>query len=370
MEKRRHPTDTHLLLCYLVVNRILVIFLPLLIKFNLEKIPKALFLETVRQSLSWWDAHHFLYLAQHGYTNVGDAANYIVFQPLYPLLVNWLAFFTKDVFVASILISNICFIAGSFIFFKLLKVKYSQNTAITAILLMSLFPTSYFFSLPYSESLFLLLAAGSLYFMQFKNWLLAGVLIGLAVLTRHFGLILLPILIIEIWRQKPNHLIKTLILSLIPALLALGLYLALNYYLFGSFFAYLDILKTHWYKNPAWPWTGIVTSARFAIGGFELLNLTVGYTELTAAVVAWAFVFFGLKKLPLSYFLSYLSGVFLATATGFILSMPRYFLSLLPFFIVAGRLAKSKYLLYCWLGTSFALLITFATLYSLGQWAF
>ncbi|MCW4031638.1 MAG: hypothetical protein NWE80_04665, partial [Candidatus Bathyarchaeota archaeon] len=49
-------------------------------------------LQLIMNQFSKWDSPHYMYIAQNGYVNEGDPANFIVFFPLYPLLVRLITF--------------------------------------------------------------------------------------------------------------------------------------------------------------------------------------------------------------------------------------------------------------------------------------
>ena len=68
-----------------------------------------------------------------------------------------------------------------------------------AVIYLSIFPGSHFFSVLMSESLFLLLCVGSSLAARKHRWLLAGICAALASATRAPGIALLPALAVELW---------------------------------------------------------------------------------------------------------------------------------------------------------------------------
>ena len=119
------------------------------------------------------------------------------------------------------LISNLCFLAALVVLYRLVELDFSAPVARRTVLYLALFPTAYYFSAVYSESLFLLLTVAAFYAARRDRWWLAGACGFFAALTRTQGvLILLPLVILFVrqhgfnprrWRVNPIGL------TLVPA---------------------------------------------------------------------------------------------------------------------------------------------------------
>ena len=72
--------------------------------------------------------------------------------------------------------------------------RFGDDAALRCILLLSVFPFSFYFSAVYSESLFLLLAVGSLYLAERDRWAAASICALLCGATRAPGVALAPAL--------------------------------------------------------------------------------------------------------------------------------------------------------------------------------
>jgi Gpi18-like mannosyltransferase len=187
-----------------------------------------------------------MYIAQNGYTNQGDAANFIVFFPLYPFLVRLITFDFAYINLSGLIISNISSLIAVIYLFKLAKLDYSDSVAKKAVLFLSVFPTAYFLSAVFTESLFLALTIASLYYARNAKWAYTGVLGLLASLTRIAGLLLSPVLIVEYLHQKEWKIKATdpkLIWTSLPAIGFL-IYLLINYQVAGYFFTFIEIERT------------------------------------------------------------------------------------------------------------------------------
>lgn len=322
-----------------------------------------------------WDANHYLFLAQNGYVSVGLEKSYIVFPPFYPLLIKFLQILIQNYEVAGFLISNLFFILGSFAFYKLLRLDYTNKLSTWIIIVLSIFPTTYFFSASYPESLFFLLICLSFFFARKQKFLHASVFAGLATLTRPFGILIWPSLILEwflIKNKKPEDI--ALIFSFLVC--SSTIYLSINYLLFGNFFAFQTILSSYWQKTFTFPWTGIIGSWNIAL---KTLNdpefkFIVGFAEGFAATLAYILIVLNLivKKIRIrfSYLVYFILGVVFMTSTSFVLSTPRYLLSIPPFFITLGVLTNQKIVRILWGIISISVLIYLTNLFTRGHWAF
>jgi hypothetical protein len=111
-----------------------------------------------------WDAQHYLQIAAEGY-RPGSLSNN--FYPLWPMLIRAASpLFGGDGLAAALVLSNLFSLGGVLLFYALVVERRGEATADAAVLLLLAFPGAIFFSLPYSESLFFLLAAALFFFLQ------------------------------------------------------------------------------------------------------------------------------------------------------------------------------------------------------------
>ena len=260
------------------------------------------------------------------------------------------------------------------VFYKLLMLDYTKKFALLTISLISIFPTTFFLSIAYPESLFIFLIISSFYFCRKKNYALAIILAALSVVTRPFGIAIFPAIILQIYLQKDLSSKNFLFFGVIFSIPILG-YLFINYHLFGNPFMFLIFLKENWQKEFSLPWNGIIASWERGINTQELSNykFLVGYGEAIASTLAWISVFVGIKHwgIKSSYLLYLVISTILFTSTGFILSAPRYLLSIPPFFIILAKILEgNKFLRVGWIIVSTYLLFYIASEFALGHWTF
>lgn len=147
----------------------------------------------VVDALARWDSMHYIAIATHGYqlgsTGWDTTSRYL---PLYPALMRLLGGWLGDtgVVYAGSLISNGAFFLALILFYALAAQHLPAEVARRSTLFLSIFPTSFFFSAVYTESLFLLLVLGFFLSVRLRHWLLAAVVGSLAALTRLTGLLL------------------------------------------------------------------------------------------------------------------------------------------------------------------------------------
>ena len=359
------------LLIFALIVRLLTLILPwLAISLLFPQNQAAGFLQFTQSAWSRWDGSHYIYLAQHWYTAVGDEANFIVFFPLYPLILKLIVLIFGNAQISSILTSIILFLLGLYFFYKLVAIDYSQRVAAYATIAITIFPTSYFFNSPYTESLFLLFFSITMYAARKEKWILSGIFSGLATITRPFGFLILPAVLIE-WFISRKRGFKYLPIIILPTIIAGLSYLYLNKYIFANPIEFQSILTLHWQKHLISPFASILDSWQVALsGGLSNYVLMVGWAESLTITLSWILIPFAFKYLRKSWAVFYTLSILLFSSTSFILSTPRYLLSIPPFFVLIA-LAERNYLFkIAWRVTSVALLFSLAILFARGQWAF
>jgi len=105
-------------------------------------------------------------------------------------------------FAAALLVANGAALAASVLLYRLTELELGGRFAPATIAWLAVFPTAYFFVLPYSESLFLACVVASFLAARRRRWVVAAIAGALAAATRSIGVALVPALVLEAWQQR------------------------------------------------------------------------------------------------------------------------------------------------------------------------
>ena len=121
---------------------------------------------------SRWDTGFYVSIAEEGYRYQGVPLPSVAFFPLYPLLMRAIGSLVGDVVAAGIIISNVALLLATMLLYRLADRSWGQAVAERTIWYFLIFPAAFFGTAVYSESLFLLVAIGALYFARrvFGRW--------------------------------------------------------------------------------------------------------------------------------------------------------------------------------------------------------
>jgi Gpi18-like mannosyltransferase len=181
------------------------------------------------------DAVHYRDIAQHGYLKPMSRGWF----PLFPLVWRFFAAITGEYPFTGCVLSNAFFLIGLMLLYKTIGLLgYSECVASRTVLYLTIFPTSHFFSLPLTESLFLVLTVGAFYKALTSHWMIAGILGALASATRLAGLLLLPSLLLLLYLQRSASIRKRDLVSLLLIPCGTLAFFSYLYLTTGDFFAY------------------------------------------------------------------------------------------------------------------------------------
>jgi hypothetical protein len=340
---------------------------------------------------SRWDAPHYLdlvvfgyragdssgLLGPHGYRSVypDDLALYIVFYPLFPWLATIVNMLVDNPLLSAFVVSTVASMFVAPLLYRLVGHDEDATVAFRAAWFLLIFPTAYFLHIGYTEALFMALVLGSFLAARTDRWWLAGLLGGLAALTRVNGLVLIPALAAEAftqWLQRPAEDRRLRVEWLAIGLVGVGfaIYLGLNYAVYGTPFEFLRVQEDHWYKSLAAPWDAIGS----ALGWFRSTNpddrLMYGFTELLFVGIGLVGTIFAAFRFRPSWFVWMAGNMLLFVSTSFLLSTPRYALTLFPLFVSLALVSRRTWVLVLLSALSIAGLAYFAGRFATGVWAF
>jgi hypothetical protein len=292
-----------------------------------------------------FDALWFLRIATGGYVD-GDGS--AAFFPLYPMMIRIVSpVLGGHPLAAGLLVSNAAFLGALVVLYFLTTSEFEERIARRAVLYLAVFPTSFFFLAPYSESLFLLLVVVSLWAARRGKWPLAGVAGALAAATRNLGILLvLPLAVegIRQFRERGRRLAPRLLWTGAVGVGALA-YLGFWQGLAGDALAPLHQQAT-WQREGAFPLATAVSGTREAFkwigvypGGYHLLDWLLVVPAVAAAV--WVTVRARLTFAVYTW-ASLLAPLSLVFAPRPFMSLPRFLLAVFPLFWAAAAWAERR----------------------------
>jgi len=331
---------------------------------------------TFQSAFSTWDAQHYLFLAQYGYHPGFESDR---FYPLLPGLIHLFSplfgFFLSGLFISSVM-STI-----GFVYFYLFVRDFTkdESVAFLSFLLLLFFPTSFYFSLIYSEGLFLGIVAPLFYYLYKKKYLLSFVLSFLLPLVRATGILILPALSIYVFldyfKFPLNNFKKTLksALRIRPSLaivfapfIGFAILLFMMHFSTGNLFTgiiYSGNVVGGWHINSLW------NPMIFLHNLFDTHLVLHGFTN---SIIDRIFFILFLLSLPLVwkktdlFLFIYTLSMGLVPLFGSFMSYTRYSLLALPIFIAWALILKNKK--YAFLKFSvFYLMISIQTLFIIMQ---
>jgi len=329
-----------------------------------------------------FDGVHYLRLAQDGYIAKFSQS----FFPVYPLLIKFLnvlpknptldirTFVDPSYFYTGLILSNLLFLGFMVFFYKLLRLDYSEKIAQFSLILVLVFPTSFYFGSIYTESVFMFLAVASIYFFRTKKYLLAGLLAAGASATKIVGIFIPVIFLVEMFLGHKKTTVGEKAKQVVSLVLApLGL-IAYMFYLNRNFGDSILFLNSQ-------PGFGAGRSAQAYILLPQVLyrylkiflSVKIATLAFFSAALEFIFTIFPLtlftvffEKIRPSYLWFSLLVLVLPTLTGTLSSMPRYALIAFPLFpLLAGM--TSKYFKYLVAGLA-VIQIVLLSMFIRGYW--
>ncbi len=332
------------------------------------RFPQALWLIWQR-----FDSGFYLNIAQQGYwaaSTLHSHSNW-VFYPLYPLLISIVGSIlggtTNAYSLAGLLIANAAALVAITFLYLLVRKEFGRQIATPTVLYLSLFPTSFYLSTIYPESLFLALSIACIYYARKHYWWLAGLCGGAASLTRSQGIVLLLPVAWEYWQVLSNRYaplpdmsshtliergqiwlasrLRSLLLAgresrnwfsgltllLIPSgLFAFMIYAKIKT---GDFLATFHADQWGWGRQLSYPWRLLIYSLRHPILG-DPTNWNFWVFNIILAFVFLGFTIWAFRRLPMIYALYTLGMVLLPLSANLLNSIGRLYLVVFPALIL------------------------------------
>ncbi len=276
-----------------------------------------------------WDGMHYLFIAQNGY-HAGHPTT--AFFPLWPFLIRIASpLFAGHFLLTSLALSNLLSTASLLILHGWIKKKDEMLADLSTLFILA-FPGSFFFILPYSESLFFFLSVLFFLLLSKKMFFFASIICFLATITRPVGIFSVIPLAYTVFKDKENRrqwpfilagplglLTYFLIFKLSTGDPFAGLKIQQNYRSFNSLSKLFDII--HLFQN------------YFTVHAFhDVLYSFLDRFWFTLFVITLPFIWNADKGL---FYWALCLGLFPVLINGFT-SYLRYLNVIFPFFMALG----------------------------------
>lgn len=261
------------------------------------------------------------------------------FFPLYPLLMRLLSPLFGSPIIAGLIISNLCFLFSLFVLREYLtELGVNRQVIRRSLWFLCIFPTTYFFSVPITESLFLLLSTSSFYLAVKRRWISAGLVYALASATRPTALLILPAFALTLY-QSGAHRSPRGWFSLVLAPTGGIAFMAYLYSLTGNPLAFSSN-QAAWnrFQHSFIELTTILASSPETLmvsWNFLLINVLASVLGISLSIYLcfkrrfdWALVLF----LPIAS----------ALATGSVMSMARFIIALFPTPVALAMVSRKR----------------------------
>ncbi|HEX5809139.1 MAG TPA: mannosyltransferase family protein [Anaerolineales bacterium] len=336
-----------------------------------------------------WDTISFLKIAILGYER--DAT--VAFMPLYPLAIRWGgAILGGRYLLAALLVSTLCAFLTLVMMFELFRKQFTEEIAWQAVLIFLSFPTAFYLLAGYTESLFLGLVLAFWILAENRWWGWAGLVAGLATLTRFQGMILsimllwmmlstvwsrekrLPLVNFDSWVEAlctlPGRVFRAVppaawLAVLVPPVVAFSYQFWLAYSGYGTL---VQAYAQFWHMETVPPWIGVMRILQ-QLPTWDFLY--IDWIDLFLLIVVAFAAVLAPRRLSsaFSLYIWLTLAVFFSRWTPHFLlgSFSRYFLTLFPLALLPA-LSNNRYLRVTVIVLFFALHIVLVTIFLWGSW--
>lgn len=319
-----------------------------------------------------WDAHHFLTIAEYGYTGPESDAHAAAFFPAFPLAVRPLLWLGLSPVIAGLLVSAAASVVAGAYLFRLAEEELGEGAGRRALLYLTLFPTAVFLIAPYSEALFLAGAIPAFYYARRGRWHLVALPAAVAMGARAAGIFLLFGLICEFIRQRDfsferlGNAMFAVIVGALP-LLAFGAFLSRA---MGNPLMFLVHQREGWGRTFVGPVASFLnTWNTWDVETHPTNWLLAWRIEVLAAAFGVAVTLWAAAKREWGY-TAFMGSMLAALLTStWYYSIPRMLLSMFPIVLFLSEATRTRPHLHEWLLLAFAPLATLGVIvHTQGGW--
>jgi hypothetical protein len=337
------------------VSRLLTVLTAVFVELMLPAAdrPPAWDPRPILASLTGFDAIYYLGIAADGYhlEPVRVGLRDWVFFPGFPVVTRVASVLTGgDIAIAAVLVSNAALLGALLVLYALSRRYLDEQVSTRSIAYLAIAPGAVAFGMAYSDSLFLLVAAGAFLAAERGRFGLMALLLAAATLTRLPGVLLIIPLGVLLWRRPGTT--RTALAWLVAGPLALLAFMAYQGAVLGDPLAFLTAqVGWNFPSRPGEP-------------GSVVAQIDPVAPLLTGVLLVSIFllVYVRTDRLPLPYVVLAVVTMVTALSSLRLLSIARYLVVAWPFsWLLASRPAAWVHL--AWPSLSAGLFVLFAVLH-------
>lgn len=333
------------ILIILVITRIFILIIGYFSRMAFVREMEMLNSSLVLNLFFRWDSHWYLDIVKNGYSYFPGKMSSVAFFPFYPLLIKLFSFLFGHPKLVGFIISNFALFFACIYLYKLTDLEFkNKSLAIWAVFFMLIAPASIYFSIFYTEGLFLFLAISCFYYTRKKKWLTASILGFFLSLTRSVGFIIFFPMLMEYFdidffnfKIKKEKIKKDLFyLLLVPA--GLLSYMTYLYVKFGNLFLFYNVQAVD-------IWSRKFTSVFYTLSTITYsspLYAMIFAGSIVLTILLIIYLYFSEARLSYTIYSLLLLGAYLST--GSLASIQRFVGVIFPLYISLALIAnKHKY---------------------------
>lgn len=338
-----------------IISRFVLYYIMYLVA--IDPVDPTGFFETIGNSVALQaDAGWYHEIVENFYVTKEYYKYAIVFMPLYPLTVRAVNVLFNNSIFSMFFVSDVCLGIACYFLYELAKPHIGKRGAKHAVILMLLYPVSFFLGLGFSESMFIMLCAIFFYLLDRDKYLAATCVGYFGALTRNVGILLVVPYIIKLFfdlRPLENKQYKQFIKNALYCLITIMgtmTYLIINKIIYGHAFQFMAFAKENWQQSLGCFWNSISSITYLALSPSSTDFITLYLPQLVMIFFTLAVLLYGGKYLEPHYFAFSICYFLVTIGAANLMSAPRYLMALIPVYLIIGKIAsedkKTAFLIY------------------------
>ncbi len=333
-----------------------------------------------------YDARAYLDIAENGYNAEFPSGGNYAWYPLYPLLIKIFSTVFTPMGVGSVgyglsafLISNIASFLAVYYLFMLAKEEFGDIIAKRSVLYFSFFPTVYFLTAMYAESLLIALSVASFYYAKKEKWFLASALGFFAAMTRIQGAFLFFPLIYMYYRKHDIRKFRLNDFILLLPIVGPIVVMFYHYTITGNALIQFSTQAAYG-RVLSFPWESFASAVLKITSSPSLQDIFYHFFNILMALGFLALALYSFKVMKKEYGIYFLISMLIPLSSTALLSISRHNLAMFPAFMLMAKLAndasgvnthreKRKYkVLFMTIYIAFLIMLVFFTARHVNEW--